>query len=79
MIEKSMIETLKALRVEETMSGDEGEPITTMQLDETLGIDDDSEDLFALTQLLSQRVYLITQARTLLANGQTSSLEIPKD
>ena len=33
--------------------------------------------LFALTQSLSQRVYLTTQP-TLLANGQTSSLNIIK-
>ena len=31
MIEKLMIEIFKALRVEEVMNGDEGEPITTMQ------------------------------------------------
>ena len=44
MIEKLMIEIFKTLRVEEVMNGDEGEPITTMQLDEMLGVDDDSEE-----------------------------------
>ena len=44
MIEKLMIEIFKTLRMEDIMNGDEGEPITTMQLDETLGIDDDSND-----------------------------------
>ena len=36
-------------------------------------------ELYALTQALSQSVYLTMQTRTLLTNGQTSSLEAQED
>ena len=48
MIEKLMTEIFRTLRMEEVMSGDEGEPITTIQLDEMLGADDDSIQRFSI-------------------------------